>query len=190
RHVLDVHEADHHIGDLHAGVVYVVVNFDLRAGRTQGADEGVAEHGVAQVADVRGLVRIDVRVLDDGLQPCGRRRRRCYCARARANSVVALSVSTQFASFTQSHAWPNASSLRKSQKYSARTYRRLTTHVADSRRAQRLSTLLDTAAARSVTIASAREDASKYPNRRAGRGARTSAERAPRLRVDRRGRLG
>src|SRR5205085_6836485 len=41
-----------------------------------------AEHGVAQVADVRGLVRIDVRVLDDGLQPGGRRRRRCYCARA------------------------------------------------------------------------------------------------------------
>src|SRR5262249_53201346 len=41
--------------------------FDAIAAGAQHAHEGVAEHGVAQVADVGGLVGVDVGVLDDDL---------------------------------------------------------------------------------------------------------------------------
>ena len=58
-------EGDDDVGDLHAGVVDVVLRLDAVAEPLQAADEGVAHDGVAEVADVRGLVRIDVRVLDD-----------------------------------------------------------------------------------------------------------------------------
>jgi hypothetical protein len=61
-------EADHHIGHLHAGVVDVVLHVDFLPGGAQQADEGVAENGVAQVADVRGLVGIDAGVLDKRMQ--------------------------------------------------------------------------------------------------------------------------
>ena len=71
--MLELLEADDDVGDLHAGVVDVVLHFDRRAAEAQHADERVAERRVAQVADVRRLVRVDGRVLDDGLV---RRRRR------------------------------------------------------------------------------------------------------------------
>ena len=58
-------ERDDDVRDLHAGVVDVVLRLDVIAEPLQAADERVAEDGVAEVADVRGLVRIDVRVLDD-----------------------------------------------------------------------------------------------------------------------------
>jgi glycerol-3-phosphate responsive antiterminator len=57
-------KAHHHIGHLHAGVVDVVLHVDLLAGGAQQAHKRVAENGVAQVADVRGLVGIDAGVLD------------------------------------------------------------------------------------------------------------------------------
>ena len=60
-------EADDDVGDLDAGVVDVVLNLDRRAREAEQPAERVAERGVAQVADVRGLVRVDGRVLDDGL---------------------------------------------------------------------------------------------------------------------------
>ena len=60
-------EADHHVGDLHAGVVDVVLHLDPPAARAHHAHEGVAEDGVAQMPDVRRLVGIDVGVLDDDL---------------------------------------------------------------------------------------------------------------------------
>ena len=60
-------EAHHHVGHLHAGVVDVVLHLDALAARAQHAHEGVAQRGVAQVADVRRLVGIDVGVLDDDL---------------------------------------------------------------------------------------------------------------------------
>ena len=66
-------EAHHHVGHLHAGVVDVVLHLDLAAARAQHAHEGVAQHGVAQVADVGRLVGVDVGVLDDDLL-AGRRR--------------------------------------------------------------------------------------------------------------------
>ena len=69
--LLELAEADDDVGDLDAGVVDVVLHFDRRAAEPQHAHERVAERRVAQVADVRRLVRIDRRVLDDGL--AGRR---------------------------------------------------------------------------------------------------------------------
>ena len=58
-------EADDHIGNLDAGVVNVVLNVDLVAGGAEHAHKGVAEDGVAQVANVGGLVGIDACVLDE-----------------------------------------------------------------------------------------------------------------------------
>ena len=74
RLVLEDAEADDDVGDLDAGIVDVVLHFDRDALEAQDPDQRVAERGVAQVADVRRLVRIDRRVLDDRL--AGRRRRR------------------------------------------------------------------------------------------------------------------
>ena len=64
-------EADHHVGDLHAGVVDVVLHLDAAAGAAQQAHKRVAQRGVAQVPDVRGLIGIDVGVLDDALGALG-----------------------------------------------------------------------------------------------------------------------
>jgi len=61
----DLREADDDVGDLDAGVVDVVLRFDRRPAEAQRAHQCVAERGVAQVADVGGLVRVDGRVLDD-----------------------------------------------------------------------------------------------------------------------------
>ena len=60
-------ETENYVRDLHAGVVNVVLHFDAAAGVTQDAAERVAEDGVAQMADVRGLVGIDAGVLDHHL---------------------------------------------------------------------------------------------------------------------------
>ena len=68
-------EADGDVRDLDAGVVDVVLDLDDAAQIAEQPAEGVSERGVAQVADVRGLVRVDGGVLDDGLFGGGRRRR-------------------------------------------------------------------------------------------------------------------
>ena len=60
-------EADDHVGDLDAGVVDVILHFDRVAAVSQHAHQCVAEGRVADVTDVRGLIRIDRRVFDDGL---------------------------------------------------------------------------------------------------------------------------
>ena len=58
-----VQEADHHVRHLDARVVDVVLHADLAPALAQHAHEGVAQDGVAQVADVGGLVGVDARVL-------------------------------------------------------------------------------------------------------------------------------
>ena len=63
----EVDEPRDDVGDLDARVVQVVLDLDRVAEECRRADEDVAEDGVAQVADVRRLVRVDVRVLDDDL---------------------------------------------------------------------------------------------------------------------------
>ena len=58
-----VSEADDHVGDLDPGVVDVVLHVHMLPGSTQQAHKGVAEDCVAQMADVRGLIRVDAGVL-------------------------------------------------------------------------------------------------------------------------------
>ncbi len=58
-------QADHDISDLHARVVDVVLDLDRASLKAQEPDQRVAERGVAQVTDVRRLVRVDRGVLDD-----------------------------------------------------------------------------------------------------------------------------
>ena len=60
-------EADDDVGHLDAGVVEVVLDLDALAEPAEDVDEDVAEDGVPEVPDVGGLVRVDVRVLDDDL---------------------------------------------------------------------------------------------------------------------------
>ncbi len=60
-------EAHHHVGHLYTGVVDVVLHLDFAAGGAEHAHEGVAQNRVAHMPDVRGLVRVDVGVLDDDL---------------------------------------------------------------------------------------------------------------------------
>ena len=64
---LQLAEADDHVGDLHAGVVDVVLDLDRTSLEAQQPSEGIAGRRVAQMPDVRGLVGIDRRVLDDDL---------------------------------------------------------------------------------------------------------------------------
>ena len=65
--MFQVVEAHHHVGHLHAGIVDVVLHLHAMAARAQHADEGVAQRGVAQMADMRRLVGVDIGVLDDDL---------------------------------------------------------------------------------------------------------------------------
>ena len=64
-------EADHHVRDLHAGVVDVVLHFHAAARAPQQAHERVAQRGIAQMPDVRGFIGIDVGVLDNALGLAG-----------------------------------------------------------------------------------------------------------------------
>ena len=65
--VLELAESDDDVGHLDAGVVDVVLHFDRRVAEAQDARERVAERRIPQMADVRGLVRIDGGMLDHGL---------------------------------------------------------------------------------------------------------------------------
>ena len=65
--LLELQEAEDDVHDLDARVVDVVLGLDGLALVPQAADERVAQAGVAEMADVGGLVGIDVGVLDDDL---------------------------------------------------------------------------------------------------------------------------
>ena len=58
-------EADDDIGNLNAGIIDVILDFHLAAGGAQHADERIAQHRVAEVADVRRFIGVDVRVFHD-----------------------------------------------------------------------------------------------------------------------------
>ena len=88
RQVLDVHEADHHVSDLHAGVVDVVLDLDAFTSCEQNSHKRIAKYCVADVPNVRRLVRIDTGVFDHLLWPIGDsqgfgRRRRFFCSEQR-----------------------------------------------------------------------------------------------------------
>ncbi len=77
-------EPDDHVGDLDAGVVDVVLHIDPLPSGAQQANESVAEHRVAQVADMRRFVGIDAGMFDErtnaGVDRRLRRRGNCrYC---------------------------------------------------------------------------------------------------------------
>ena len=97
RPVLELAEADDDVGDLDAGVVDVVLHLDRRAAEAQHAHQRVAERGVAQVADVRRLVRIDRRVLDDRLLRRAGSRRRPRRARAASRNARPIEIQVQVA---------------------------------------------------------------------------------------------
>ena len=59
-------QTDDDVGDLNAEIVDVVLDLHRHAAELEHASERVAERGIAKVTDVRGLVRIDRGVLDDG----------------------------------------------------------------------------------------------------------------------------
>ena len=67
-----IHEADHHVGDLDAGIVDIILDFHPLADRPQQASKGVAQNGVAQVSDVGGLVGVDIGVLENDLSRAGK----------------------------------------------------------------------------------------------------------------------
>src|SRR6266852_4434647 len=71
---LQVQEAHDDVGNLNAGIINVVLHLDAAAGVPQQAHESVPQRGVAQVAEVGGLVGVDVGVLDDVFRPGGGRR--------------------------------------------------------------------------------------------------------------------
>ncbi len=71
RFLRDMNEADHDIGDLHAGIIDVVLHLDSAPGAAEQAHERVAQCCVAQMADVRRLVRIDIRVFHDAFWSIG-----------------------------------------------------------------------------------------------------------------------
>ena len=67
--LLQVRETHHDVCYLDPGVVDIVLHFDVALPEPQQAHESVAQHGVAQVTDMRGFVGIDAGVLHDDLRP-------------------------------------------------------------------------------------------------------------------------
>ncbi len=59
-----MHETNDNVRNLHARVVDVVLNLDAFASRLQNPHKRVAQHGIANVTDVRGFVWIDAGVFD------------------------------------------------------------------------------------------------------------------------------
>ena len=86
--LLELAEADDDVGHLHAGVVDVVLDLDGHAAEPQDAHQRVAERRVAEVPDVRRLVRVDGGVLDDRLD--GVAHLGCRGPTADAGSAAAL----------------------------------------------------------------------------------------------------
>ena len=71
RQAFELHDAEDDVDDLDARVVDVVLDLDALALVAEASGQGVAEAGVAKMADVGRLVRVDVGVLDDDLALIG-----------------------------------------------------------------------------------------------------------------------
>ena len=99
RFLFDVKKAEDHIGDLNSGVIDIILHFDLCARMAQQAHKSIAKHGVAQVADVRGFIGIDVGVLDDDFaRASGGRDRRLMRRRIRGREELrAVKIDIQVA---------------------------------------------------------------------------------------------
>ena len=64
-------KANHDVGNLDACVVDVILDFDGAALSAHHTDECIAQYGVAQMADVRRFIGINVGVFDDDLAGVG-----------------------------------------------------------------------------------------------------------------------
>src|SRR5438309_7538619 len=60
-------KSDHHVCDLYAGIVDIVLNVDFSSRIAQQAHERVAQNGVSKMSNMRRLVGIDAGVLDQNL---------------------------------------------------------------------------------------------------------------------------
>ncbi len=58
-------ESDYDVGDLHSGIVNIVLDVHFPARKAQQADKGIAENGVAQVPDMGTSPQI-VQMFKDG----------------------------------------------------------------------------------------------------------------------------
>src|SRR5260370_24411062 len=64
RLLLDMQESHHHVRNLYAGVVDVVLDIDFPARKAQQADERISKNRIPQVPPMRRLVGIDAGMLD------------------------------------------------------------------------------------------------------------------------------
>jgi len=78
RAILKVEKAYHHIRNLNSGIVNVVMDLDRLADRLQNSGRRITKHCVANVTDVRGLVRVDRGMFDNQLPSRRRFPRRCH----------------------------------------------------------------------------------------------------------------
>src|SRR6266498_1108040 len=63
-HFLDMHEADHDVGDLHAGIVNVILNLDTFISRLEYSHKRVTQHRVSHVPYMCSLAGIDTGMFD------------------------------------------------------------------------------------------------------------------------------
>ena len=81
-------ESNHHVGNLHSGVVDVVLHVHFPARKAQQADEGIAKNGVAQVPDMRCFIGIDAGMFDEHFAGGNIRGRRSICGRTASERKI------------------------------------------------------------------------------------------------------
>src|SRR5260370_10262372 len=69
RLLFQARKPDHHVGHLHASVINVVLYVNVSAGGAQQANESISQNGIAQMANMGGLIGVDAGVLDQDLLP-------------------------------------------------------------------------------------------------------------------------
>src|ERR1700693_5765986 len=62
--LLHIHKSNNHIGDLYPGVIDVILHLQRAASVPQHSRDGVAQHGVSHMPNMRRLIWINAGVLD------------------------------------------------------------------------------------------------------------------------------
>jgi hypothetical protein len=129
---------DDDIRYLHAEIVDVVLHLDGRAAEAQHASERVAERRVAQVADVRRLVRVDRRMLDDRfLHGCAVGRHLLPDARNEKRQPVEIQIQIAVGRrFDTSHTGNDADGLRQLLRDRARRFAKRPRQLKGDRHSQ------------------------------------------------------
>src|SRR6185369_14323397 len=66
-YLLNREKADYYIRYLNSGVIDVILDVNFPAAEAQQSYERIAQDGIAKMSDVRGLVGVNTRVLDEDL---------------------------------------------------------------------------------------------------------------------------